>query len=620
MAIEKQQLVDYIREKTNRLLEVMGTVRLNPDELDDSTLLSVDPIGIVTESFEQVFEHLHATRNELQAVFDSAGVGIIVVNDRMEVTTYNDYSRIVFFNGQDNVQGRNLRSLVCAHKDQECIMDQILASRRRVEQDDFCHEGHHYHLVGTPLMGADDNVQRMVLLYTDITERQVAALEIERLAFFDSLTGLPNRVLLKDRLEQMITLARRYSEMVAVMFIDLDRFKEVNDTLGHSAGDVLLQFVAANLRSCVRTCDTVARLGGDEFMVILEGIDNRFSVSNIAQKLLDTMSQPALLDGREVYTGGSIGISIFPHDGADVDTLLKNADAAMYHAKEQGRNGYCFYSKDMHKLAFEQLTMGGYLRHAIERNEFHLVFQPQVSLSSGILLGMEVLLRWQHPELGAIMPDRFIPLAEENGLIVPIGAWVLREACMQAVAWIKAGYAPLRVAVNISAKQFRDPGLVTKVATILQESGLPPRLLELELTEGMLIENIDVTRSILSSLKKMGVTLAIDDFGTGYSSLSYLQHFPLDRLKIDKSFISELTEQSQDSTAIVEAIIALGHSLKLTVIAEGVEKAYQVEFLQQRHCDEMQGYYISRPLSSDAFEELLQKEKQGPLFCLFHHS
>jgi diguanylate cyclase (GGDEF)-like protein len=619
MPIERQQLVAYIREKTNRLLEVMGTVPLNPDELDDSTLLSVDPIGIVTESFDQVFEHLHATRNELQAVFDSAGVGIIVVNDRMEVTTYNDFSRLAFFDGQDNLQGNNLRSLICGHTDEECIMDQILVSRRRVEQENFCHEGRHYHLVGTPLMGSDDSVQRMVLLYTDITERQAAALEIERLAFFDSLTGLPNRVLLKDRLDQMITHARRYAEMVAVLFIDLDRFKEVNDTLGHSSGDVLLQFVAVNLRNCVRTCDTVARLGGDEFMVILEGIDNRFSVSNIAQKLLETMSQPVQLDGREVYTGASIGISLFPHDGDDVDTLLKNADAAMYHAKGQGRNGYSFYSKDMHDLALEQLTMGVYLRHAIERDEFHLVFQPQVSLSSGILLGMEVLLRWQHPELGAIMPDRFIPLAEENGMIVPIGAWVLKAACMQAVAWIRAGYVPLRVAVNISAKQFRDPGLTATVATILHESGLPPRLLELELTEGMLIENIDDTRSILSALKKMGITLAIDDFGTGYSSLSYLKHFPLDRLKIDKSFVSELTEQTGDSAAIVEAIIALGHSLKLTVIAEGVEQAHQVEFLQQRHCDEMQGYYVSRPISSDAFEELLQKEKQGAVFCLFNY-
>jgi diguanylate cyclase (GGDEF)-like protein len=611
---KNQELVQYIRAKTDRLLQVMGTVPLNPDELDDDTLLTVDPIGIVTEAFEQVLEHLHATnsdlsdtRDELQAVFDSVGAGIIVVNEQMEVVAYNYYSQGAFFPDQLGVIGRNLRDLICGHGGEECILDQILTTGRRVEQTNFMHEGHHYHLVGTPLKSADNKIFRMVLLYTDITERRAAAQEIERLAFFDSLTGLPNRVLLKDRLNQMLTRAGRHKEKVALLFIDLDRFKEVNDTLGHSSGDLLLQIVAERLTSCLRTSDTVARLGGDEFVVLLEGVEDREGVMEVACKLLAALSQPVELFDREIYSGGSIGISIYPHDGNDVDTLFKNADTAMYYAKEQGRNTFRFYSPEMHASALEMLTLSSYLRHALERDELYLVYQPQISFSTGEMVGVEALLRWKHPSLGMIVPDRFIPLAEETGLIVPIGTWVLKEACFQAAQWINRGLPAMRVAVNLSAKQFRNPGLVATVRTALEQSGLPAHLLELELTEGMLIENIASTHETLKALKAMGVTLAIDDFGTGYSSLSYLKHFPLDRLKIDKSFVLEMAEKSGDSAAIVQAIIALAHSLKLTVIAEGVERQDQVEFLKQHCCDEMQGFFFSRPLTSVALEELLQK-------------
>lgn len=623
---KNQELVQYIRTKTDRLLQVMGTVPLNPDELDDETLLAVDPIGIVTEAFEQVLEHLHTTnsdlsntRDELQAVFDSVGAGIIVVNEQMEVVAYNYYSLGAFFPDQLGVMGRNLRDLICGHEGEECILDQILTTGRRVEQSNFMHEGRHYHLVGTPLKSADNKIFRMVLLYTDITERRAAAQEIERLAFFDSLTGLPNRVLLKDRLNQMLTRAGRHKEMVALLFIDLDRFKEVNDTLGHGSGDLLLQIVAERLTTCLRTSDTVARLGGDEFVVLLEGVEDREGVIEVAGKLLTAMSQPIELFDREIYSGGSIGISIYPHDGNDVDTLFKNADTAMYYAKEQGRNTFRFYSSDMHASALELLTLSSYLRHALERDELYLVYQPQISFLTGEMVGVEALLRWKHPNLGMVAPDRFIPLAEETGLIVSIGTWVLREACFQAAQWISRGLPPMRVAVNLSAKQFRNPGLVTKVRTALEQSGLPAHLLELELTEGMLIENIASTHETLKALKAMGVTLAIDDFGTGYSSLSYLKHFPLDRLKIDKSFVLEMAEKSGDSAAIVQAIIALAHSLKLTVIAEGVERQDQVAFLKQHCCDEMQGFFFSRPLKSEALEELLQKCMQGPDFCLFNY-
>ena len=621
-----QELISYIRAKTNRLLEVMGTVPLNAEELDDASLLAVDPIGIVTDSFEQVLEHLHktnhdlsATRDELQAIFDSAGGGIVVVDDATKVVAFNSYSQWALFAGERQVIGQCLRSLICGHEQEECILDQIMATQRRVEQSDFVHDGRHYHLVGTPLKNAEGRVHRMVLLYTDITERRAAAEEIERLAFFDSLTGLPNRVLLKDRLTQMLTRAGRYNEMVAILFIDLDRFKEVNDTLGHSVGDLLLQVVAERLTACLRSCDSVARLGGDEFVVLLPGITNRECVEEIADKLLKDLSRPMELDGREVFTSGSIGISLWPVDGDTVGTLFKNADTAMYFAKEQGKNTYRFYTPEMHATSLEQLTLSSDLRYALERGELHLCYQPQVSFKSGGMVGVEALLRWVHPCLGMISPERFVPLAEDTGQIVLIGAWVLQEACRQGAQWIAAGLPPLRMAVNISAKQFREADFAETVRAVLEQTGLPPHLLELELTEGMLIENISQTRTTLQVLKSMGVMLAIDDFGTGYSSLSYLKHFPLDRLKIDKSFVQEIAETSGDAAAIVEAVVAMGHSLKLSVIAEGVEQQDQVEFLHHRKCDELQGYFFSRPLTAEALEELLRKGLNSPDFCLYHY-
>lgn len=621
-----QELSGYIRAKTNRLLEVMGTVPLNHEELDDSTLLVVDPIGIVTDSFEQVLENLQrtnhdlsATRDELQAIFDSAGAGIVVVDEEMQVVTFNSYSQWALFTGERQVVGRNLRSLICGHEQEECILDQIMATQRRVEQSDFVHDGRHYHLVGTPLKTKDGRIHRMVLLYTDITERRAAAEEIERLAFFDSLTGLPNRVLLKDRLTQLLTRAGRYNEMVAILFIDLDRFKEVNDTLGHSVGDQLLQVVSERLNICLRSCDSVARLGGDEFVVLLPGITERDCVGEIADKLLKELSRPVELDGREVFTSGSIGISLWPFDGDSVGTLFKNADTAMYFAKEQGRNTYRFYTPEMHATSLEQLTLSSDLRYAMERGELHLCYQPQVSFKSGGMVGVEALLRWVHPCLGQVSPERFVPLAEDTGLIVPIGVWVLQEACRQGAQWIAAGLPPLRMAVNISAKQFREPDFAETVRAVLGQTGLPPHLLELELTEGMLIENVSQTRATLQALKSMGVMLAIDDFGTGYSSLSYLKHFPLDRLKIDKSFVQEIAETSGDAAAIVEAVVALGHTLKLSVIAEGVEQQEQVEFLERRKCDELQGYFFSRPLTAEALEELLRKGVDCPEFCLYRY-
>lgn len=626
LQIKNQELIGYIRVKTDRLLQVMGTVPLNPEELDDDTLLTLDPIGIVSDSFEQVLEYLHClnhdlvvTRDELQAVFDSAGAGIVVVNAEMVIIACNQYSMTKLFPGETGVLGKNLRTVLCGHQSEECILEKVLSTNQRAEQHDFCHEGRHYHLVGTPLHDSDGSIQSMVLIYTDVTERYSAAQEIERLAFFDSLTGLPNRVLLKDRLFQMIARAERRSTFVAVLFIDLDHFKEINDTLGHGYGDHLLQVVSGRLVSCLRNCDTVARLGGDEFVVLLEFLDDLAGVEEVAAKLLTTLAQPVLLEKREVYTGGSIGISLYPHDGVTVDTLFQNADTAMYQAKAQGRNKFCFYSEEMHVSALAMLTLSSNLRHAIDRDQLYLLYQPQINLATGRLAGVEVLLRWEHPELGLIEPDRIIPLAEETGLIIQIGAWVLETACLQAAQWIKQGLPVVRIAVNLSARQFRDAGLVGAVQAALLKSGLPSHLLELELTERMLIENLGSTRDTLQALKVLGVTLAIDDFGIGYSSLSYLRHFPLNRVKIDISFVQDLAEHSDDAAVIVDALVVLAHSLNLTVIAERVENTGQVVFLMQRHFDELQGFYFSHPLTSQNFGQLLCKCTQSPDFCPYNY-
>jgi EAL domain-containing protein (putative c-di-GMP-specific phosphodiesterase class I) len=335
--------------------------------------------------------------------------------------------------------------------------------------------------------------------------------------------------------------------------------------------------------------------------------------------LFRSLALPVLLEDREVYTGGSVGISLYPHDGTTVDSLFQNADTAMYQAKAQGRNRFCFYSIEMHAAALEQLTLSSYLRHALDRHEFHLHYQPQINLATGRLAGVEVLLRWQHHELGLVEPDRIIPVAEETGLIIPIGSWVLETACLQAAQWIKQGLPEIRIAVNLSTRQFRDPGLIDTIRAALQQSGLPPRLLELELTERMLIENQGSSLDTLQALKALGVTLAIDDFGIGYSSLSYLRHFPLNRVKLDTSFVQDIAEHSDDAAVIVDALVVLAHSLNLTVIAERVENTEQVMFLLQRHCDELQGFYFSQPLTSQDFEQLLQKSMQTPDFCPYHY-
>lgn len=440
----------------------------------------------------------------------------------------------------------------------------------------------------------------------DITDRRRAEEQVEFLAFYDALTGLPNRSLLRDRMSKALANARRHDEKVALLFLDLDRFKIINDSLGHSCGDLLLQQVAGRLRKSAREQDTVSRIGGDEFLIAMSGIKDIPDAAVAAERIMDEMTAGFLVQGHSLNVSCSMGISIYPEHGADSETLIKNADAAMYYAKESGRNAFRFFTQHMNAQVVERLTIEHNLRMALERNELFLVYQPQLEVSSGRITGIEALLRWQSPELGLVPPDRFIRVAENSGLILPIGEWVLRAACATVRRWQDEGLPAIPVAVNVSAVRFRQEGFRSLVKRVLQETGLAAQFLELELTESLLLSNADVTLPVLRELKEMGVKLAIDDFGTGYSSLSYLRQFPVNHLKIDRSFINAVAVNSDDA-AITTAVINLGKSLNLKVIAEGVENEEQMAFLKNHRCDEIQGYYFCKPLTSDQIHAKLQE-------------
>ena len=449
------------------------------------------------------------------------------------------------------------------------------------------------------------------LVMRDITQRKQVQERLNYLAQYDSLTDLPNRNLFFDRLSQALARAQRNTQLIAVFIVDLDRFKEINDTLGHSAGDKLLKAVAHTLRKLLRQTDTVARFGGDEFTLLFEDIDNATQVLSIAEKIQDTFRQPLSVDGREIFATVSIGIALYPEGGADLERLLQAADIALYHAKEQGRNTYSMFSADMDRDAGKRLDMENLLRRALERDEFVLHYQPKVSVATGRITGVEALIRWHSPELGLVSPAAFIPLAEKNGLIVQIGEWVLRSACSQAKAWQQQGHVPLVMAVNVSPRQFRQKNVVESVARVLRDTQLEARFLELEITEGVMMDDPIKAVGILHSLHALDVSLSIDDFGTGYSSLAYLKRFPVQKLKIDRSFVRDLAGPSDESAAIATAVIALARSLKLGVIAEGVETAIQLQLLADFGCDEYQGYLFSKPLPASDFALLLESTAEA---------
>jgi diguanylate cyclase (GGDEF)-like protein len=446
-------------------------------------------------------------------------------------------------------------------------------------------------------------------LYLSVMQRRVEDM-FRHQASHDRLTGLPNRLLFEDRLSLALAQAHRRGKMLAVVFLDLDRFKTINDTLGHAVGDELLQCAAQRLVGCLREGDTIARWGGDEFTLLLPQITCAEDAAKLAQRILNSFKTPFRLSDREFHITTSIGIALAPYDGEDAETLLKNADATMYRAKQQGKDNWKLYTSEMNTKALEQLVLANSLYKALNRDEFLLHYQPQVDLKTGQIIGMEALIRWQHPELGLVSPNQFIPLAEETGLIGPIGEWALQTACMQNRAWQLAGLPAMRIAVNLSARQFQQQNLAKSIARVLAQTGLEPDYLEVEITESIAMQDINFTISVLQELQEMGIHIAMDDFGIGYSSLATLKRFPLHTLKIDQEFVNDLTTDSKDA-AIIKSVVALGHGLELKVIAEGVETSEQLKFLRSVKCDGMQGYFFSKPLPAQAVAQCIQHSASG---------
>jgi diguanylate cyclase (GGDEF)-like protein/PAS domain S-box-containing protein len=456
-----------------------------------------------------------------------------------------------------------------------------------------------------PIHDRRGRVTGAVMVFHDVSVTRALSLRMSHLAHHDNVTDLPNRVLLNDRLTHAISLAHRHRQRLAVLFLDIDRFKHVNDSLGHNVGDHLLRSVARRLLTCVRTSDTVSRQGGDEFVILLSDVTHAQDAAVIAAKVLSTLAAPHFIDQHKLHLTSSIGIVIYPDDGADSETLLKHADFAMYHAKDKGRNNYQFFEPDMNARALERQSLEGELRRAMERDEFVLHYQPKINLRTGAITGVEALIRWHHPDRGLVPPTRFVPIAEECGAIVSIGRWVLRDACRQARVWQSESLPPICISVNISTVELRHKDFIAGVGAALMESGLAPSNLELELTETFLMQDSQSTAIVLQALKKLGVRLALDDFGTGFSSMSHLKNFPIDTLKIDQSFVRNLTTDAGDA-GIVTALIGMGRSLGMGVVAEGVETVEQLAHLREQGCPEGQGNHFSRPLSAENLTRLLK--------------
>jgi diguanylate cyclase (GGDEF)-like protein/PAS domain S-box-containing protein len=457
----------------------------------------------------------------------------------------------------------------------------------------------------TAARGLAGEVTHYIGVFSDITQRKQTEERIQRLAHFDALTGIPNRSLLIDRAGQLLAAARRNGGQVALLFVDLDRFKNINDSMGHEAGDELLKTIATRLQGLVRQSDTVARMGGDEFVIVMAGVSELGDVARLSESVLNAIAAPLSLRGQEVAVTGSVGVCVFPNDAEDVSEMIRNADAAMYRAKEHGRNAYQFYTRSMNDRALEILATETALRHALQRNEFELHYQPQFCAGTERIVGAEALIRWNRPGMGLVSPGTFIPIAEERGLIAAIGQWTLQEAARQAAEWDRAGYPPLPIAVNLSATEFHQTGFVGRIADTLLQHGLKPDRIELEITEGIIVRDADSTIEILECLHDLGVKLSIDDFGTGYSSLNYLRRFPIDKIKIDQSFVREMMDDT-GASGIVLGVIGLAKSLGLEVVAEGVETTEQLRFLRAAHCDFVQGFLLGRALPAGAFELLLQ--------------
>jgi diguanylate cyclase len=555
------------------------------------------------EALPTVRNSRQETEDRLRIVFENSIDGIMTFLPDGTVLSCNPAASQLFGRALGDLIGLNLNELITPFGDSQAFpigLHETVAHRI---------DGPSFPVEVTVSQSRLKGVEQMIAFVRDITERRAAQDRMALLANYDSLTGLPNRVLFRDRLREGMKRAKRTGHVMGLMFLDLDRFKVVNDSLGHEVGDRLLQHVSQTLLRCVRAVDsvardteynsiTVSRLGGDEFTIIIEDIGGADDAAIVARRILDALLEPFITGGEEIVISTSIGISLYPHDNTDLDGLIRHTDMAMYRSKALGRNTYSFYNANMNAEVEARLSLETSLRHAIDRNEFHLLFQPKADLRTGRITGVEALLRWTRPGEGVVPPDQFITILEETGLILPVGAWVIRTACAELAAWDKLGLPPLSMAVNLSARQFRHQYLFQLISETLAQTRIAPHRLELELTESQLLEDNDASRSMLASIAALGVRVAIDDFGTGHSSLSYLKRFNIDTLKIDRSFVREITSDEEDS-AIATAVIALGRSLDLKVVAEGVETLHQADYLRALGCDEIQGYLLSRPLSSD---------------------
>ncbi len=564
--------------------------------------------------FQDITERLQSEERLLQAakVFESTTDGVVITDAETHIVAVNRAFTEITGYGEAEARGHTPRLLQSGRHDEhfyQSVWNSIKQTGSWSGEIWNRRKGGEVYPEWLNISAVRDEAERLtnyVGVFSDLSQVKRSEEELEQLAHYDPLTGLPNRLLFNARLDHALLRVEREGMVLTLLFIDLDHFKIVNDGLGHPTGDKLLQEVAQRLSQAVRSEDTVARLGGDEFVVALEGLENTLRVSNLAEKLLDGLTSPFEIDGNTIFIGASIGISSYPMDGLDGTTLLKNADAAMYSAKEEGRNTYRFYNAEMTRSARERLTLEAHMRRGIVEQEFILHYQPQVDVASGEIVGVEALVRWDHPTSGLIPPARFIPLAEETGLIVPLGDWVLYSACLQAKAWLEdPGMPPLTMAVNLSPRQFRQADLAAHVRSVLDATELPPGMLELEITESAVMGNAEQAAATLQALKELGVMISIDDFGTGYSSLSYLKRFPIDKLKIDQSFIRDIP-QDQSDMEIAATIIAMSRNLRLKVLAEGVETEAQLSFLKAQGCDAYQGFLFSRPVPADVLRSMLE--------------
>lgn len=554
----------------------------------------------------------------LEVTILSIGEAIIATDEKGIVTFSNYEAQKLFSLSEEQFMNKNFDDILYSLRDQDgksrnVSLDVVLNKGSKLEFESVSiivsKDGKEYFISGniTPIWNEVDEIVGTVSAIKDITELKRNEKKIYNMEYFDSITGLPNKMLFLDRLNVGLANARRSCTKLAVIVLDLDNFKTINDTLSHAFGDRILMQIAEKIKGLLREADTVARFGGDEFIILQPGLKDITDITRVADRIIESFRSPWILEGREYYITASMGIAIYPNDGLDESTLVKNADIAMYRAKDKGKNNYEMFMESMNRKIIDKLNLENALRHAIEKEDFVLYYQPQIDIVTGEIISVEALIRWNREGVGLVQPLEFIPVAEESSLIIPLGEWVLKTACKQNVKWISSGFKPLLMAVNLSAKQFQQRDLVEMIDRILHETGMEPTLLELEITESTAMQDIDFTIEVLKRLREKGIRISLDDFGTGYSSLNYLKILPLDTLKIDKSFIHDIALNPNEE-AIAKSVIGIAHKMNLMVVAEGVETNDQLEFLKVHMCDKVQGYLLSKPLPSDQIVEILKKD------------